>query len=173
MTTLILGVRGGVDSREGGPMSFLGKTALLVFGVPVALMMLVDIGHDAQYTKSPVVSSPPAPKSEDEKRADGRFNLTTLAVGLVRRSMKKPESFELESVQLMKDNWTCVTYYARNSFNDRVRAAVVISPEYRAWGSDQSHAAQGFARIWNRHCQGRDDGYDMTGPVEYALKYVK
>lgn len=74
------------------------------------------------------------------------------AVLPLRKAMKDPSSFELEDAYFMADDSACYTYFARNSFNARVRGAAVFA-------NGQLHVSDGderkFRRAWNKHCQDR------------------
>jgi len=91
------------------------------------------------------------PKSPQQIAKDEALAVNVMAVQVLKRSMKNPDSFKLESALRMKDGTLCLNYRATNSFNAVVPGAAVIAQKTAATSDDRDK----FRPLWNKHCAGK------------------
>lgn len=117
-------------------MPFVYVAGVILF---INVIKRIDPSASAPVQTRSARPSPSASTSEATERA----TLSALYVASLRRSLRDPESLDVESVLADDDaKHVCITYRAKNGFGGTNFSSVVFTSA----GGDQSSGA------WNRHC---------------------
>lgn len=119
-----------------------------------------------------VIGAAMSPKQpEREKTAaeianDAKVTAAAVAAAHIKKSMKDPASFSLESAILMESGATCYEYRAKNSFAAIVPGQAVLTHDGKIVVSGAS-AAQ-LEKAWNAECGGKS-GKDVTAGIKFVI----
>jgi hypothetical protein len=101
-----------------------------------------------------------------EKRYDALLTLALHGANDLRKSMKDPDSFKLDSaLGIASENVVCYEYHGKNSFGANVPGAAVlqvVGDKVRLVAREQDESL--FVSTWNRRCahkEGREFGYTV------------
>lgn len=103
-------------------------------------------------------------KEEDRQRSvrESRFQEALIYARVLKKSMKNPDSFKLETVIRTPVGIFCYEYRATNSFNAVVPGKAFVG----AGKSGTSDSGPSFAGQWNKHCATSGERLDT---VAYAI----
>jgi hypothetical protein len=119
--------------------------------------------QQVEANESTAKSAAAAQAQKDTQERD--FNRAKIAAFLLKKTMRDPESFTLESILVMHSGSVCIDYRARNGFNGMNKESAV----FLAKGGLKVPSSDGFASAWNRSCAGGNLGTDYTKEVQYVL----
>lgn len=129
--------------------------------------MLVMIVASAFVKQEPIKSQTPAEKAAEEKESARVSSAATFAV-MLKRSMRDPDSFNLNSVLIIdKTGAICYEYRARNGFNGLNVGQAVLSPR----GTFKTSEMSGFSPIWNKECAHKT-GTEEVQAVSFLLEHM-
>jgi hypothetical protein len=133
----------------------------------VLILWLTIVGVVLVRLSAPSSPGPvnPPHSSEQERRHqkdDADFRRAVSGAETLRRAMRNPNSFELESVHIKDDGSTCYEYRTQNGSDGMNQEFAVVLP------GDQTLNKNTFA--WNKHCA-HSPGSNETSEVKYALAH--
>lgn len=115
-----------------------------------AVLLFNAIEHfpiDKKPFVKPQGAVPVQSPSPSTSKATNRATLSALYIASLRRSLRDPESLDVDTVLADGDaTHVCITYRAKNGFGSTDFSSVVFSKA----GGDQG------SRAWNRYCAGKD-----------------
>lgn len=114
------------------------------------------------------MSDRPAPKEKTaaEREADAKVTAAAVGAAHIKRAMKDPESFSLESAILMENGATCYEYRAKNSFSAVAPGKAVLTHDGQIVASGSG--AGKLEKAWNAECGGKS-GKDVTAGINFTL----
>lgn len=107
----------------------------------------------------------PAQKAAREK-ADAAVNRAAIGARMLKKAMRNPDSFKLESALVMDDGAVCYTYRAQNGFGGMTRGHAALAADGKRFLNDNM---DGFTRLWNRVCADKSGIEAATGINWFAL----
>jgi hypothetical protein len=132
------------------------KTSILTWGC-LTLIVLAVIG--GVLSKTTGGNPQPAAPSAEQQKEDQAVKIALVGAGLLKKSMRDPDSFKLEQVLVMdKTNAVCYDYRARNGFGGYNKGQAVLSPDLKNFKTNNE---AGFNTLWNKWC-GEKQGTDVT-----------
>lgn len=104
------------------------------------------------------------PLTKKENKAKIAMHLATIGAQLLKKNMRDPDSFYLESAFITDIGAVCYEYRSRNGFGgmNREHAIITIKREFSNTGMP------GFADLWNRECADKY-GTEAATSIRYAL----
>jgi len=113
-------------------------------------------------------NSPPAKSADQIKTETEKTNKLTKAIAAaitIKRAMRNPESFKIESAILMDNGSVCYQFISQNGFGGMNRMKAVH------YGADniKTSEMEGFSGKWNKECA-KKQGEDIKDYLELALK---
>jgi len=103
-----------------------------------------------------------------ENKADSRIAGAATIARILKKSMRDPDSFKLESVLIMDTTGSvCYKYRARNGFNGLNVEQAVLSSKGKFKTSDMD----GFTSLWNRECAHKT-GSEEVQNVSFLLDHL-
>lgn len=90
--------------------------------------------------------------SEAEKKQKEAEIHATTGAALLKMGMRDPDSFKLESTEVIDGTGTvCYQYRARNGFDGMNRGGAVLTKD----GIFKTNEEDGFTKLWNKECVGK------------------
>lgn len=145
-------------------MAFDSVEKTVIFGgLGIVLVLLLMFGGS--------LNSPQTPQSAAEKKAeDERSSRVALAANManaIKKSMRDPDSFKLNSVLIMeKTGAVCYEYRARNGFGGMNVGQAVLSSK----GDLKTNEMDGFHTLWKKECAHKIGNEEAT-TVSYLLDH--
>lgn len=143
------------------PSAQRGWVYLVIIGVVLGGMVASWLSPTpaTQAQEAQKAAEDPAKKAAEDADHE-RKQSAAMAVAVVKRSMRNPESFQLIQVLVMPATGaTCIEYRAQNGFGGmNVEHAIARKGQLTIENSD------GFQRAWNAGC-GNQYGDDITSAV--------
>jgi hypothetical protein len=137
------------------------------FSQPAAYRDAVKQATDARRLegeqKTASAAKAKAEADADKKLRQARFEEGAVYAVALKKGMKNPDSFKLESVRRTGDGVFCFEYRAANSFNAIIPGKALFGAG-RAATSDQGTS---FAPLWNKFCTKSSEDFDT---IVYAMK---
>jgi hypothetical protein len=125
------------------------KTTAATWGCLI-LLILAGIGT---YISSRVGAPTPGESAYAKKQQEEdetRVNVALIGAGTLKKAMRDPESFKLESAIIMDDGYVCYAYRSRNGFGGYTKGSAVVSADMKTFKSSDN---EGFRSIWRKHCE--------------------
>jgi predicted nucleic acid-binding Zn-ribbon protein len=137
------------------PASKLGIVfALIVLAVILKAVFSEDPERDARRAKAAAAEAALTPeyradRKAEQDRASKQIDRAYATIPVLKKTMKNPDSFKLDSALSTPAGALCFEYRGTNTFNAIVPAKAVVAPGATqvATGSDQQVAV-----AWNKHC---------------------
>jgi hypothetical protein len=105
-------------------------------------------------TPSNSEKAPEPKKTPEQAAADERLGLAKVSAIFgaqqLKKSMKDPESFELQSLIVMDDGAACYHFRAKNSFGGIFPSTAVLTPRGHLFAKEL--VGNDFALVWNKEC---------------------
>jgi hypothetical protein len=124
-------------------------------------LILLILGGVGTYISSKMAGPTPEPSAEDTKQKtedDKRVNVALVGAGTLKKAMRDPESFKLESAIVMDDGYVCYEYRSKNGFGGYTKGFAVLSGDMKTFKSADDEE---FAAVWRKHCKGKS-GTDVA-----------
>lgn len=107
------------------------------------------------------------PSIERRKNAYDRAERMAIAgAQLIKKSMRDPDSFKLESVIITPSQTICYEYRSRNGFGGMSKGRVVISDD---GGTIMPDETPGFIKLWNQECTNRDSQPEISSMINRII----
>lgn len=105
--------------------------------------------------------------AETKKNADAAVQRAALGAQILKKSMRDPESFKLESALVIeKTGAVCYDYRARNGFGGINVGHAVLGPDGKKFMTNEM---EGFSAFWNRECANKPGQEVSTAIRWFAL----
>jgi hypothetical protein len=124
------------------------------------------VSEEAQAERAKIAASEAKAKAvEDAKKQarEARFREGVVYALALKKGMKNPDSFKLETAVRMPDGVFCFEYRATNSFNAIVPGRAFVGAG-KAGTSDDGAT---FGPLWNRYCGKSGEDFDT---IVYGMK---
>jgi hypothetical protein len=123
---------------------------------------LADAARAERERVAAVQAKAKADEDAKTRAREARFREGSIYALALKKGMKNPDSFKLETAIRMADGIYCFEYRATNSFN-----AIVLGRAFFGAGkvgtSDQGST---FSPLWNRYCARSGEDFDT---IVYAM----
>lgn len=130
----------------GAPPPKTTSTATIVVGGFFAMIVASCV-----YNQATTVPAAPAQKSEAEKKEDAELNIAIAAGRVLKKGMKDPASFKVESFVYFPGGAACYEYRGKNSFGAVVPGKAVFDGGGKLLTSGDRDR-KNFVALWNRIC---------------------
>jgi hypothetical protein len=140
----------------------------LIGGIGAFIMVSCIISQDTARKNQP---PPPPPETAEQKsareRRDQEVRFAVAGANMLKKSMRNPDSFKLDSV-FMIDGQTalCYEYRAQNGFGGVNAAKAVVDVNNNQIKTSEPYT-DAFVRLWNKSCAGKSSR--ELGPVVKAM----
>jgi hypothetical protein len=132
------------------------KTLKRLIAVVVILMAAAFIV--AMYSSQTAPVAVQTPEQQEQEKISGEDQERALiGAQILRKSMRNPDSFKLESVLVTMKGVVCYEYRAQNGFGGMNVEFAVLSPPYVGFNQNAS--------AWNSRCAAKEVRHDETVPV--------
>jgi hypothetical protein len=123
---------------------------------------LAENRHIENEQKAAAAAKAQVQADADKRVRQARFEEGSVYAVALKKGMKNPDSFKLESARRTGDGVFCFEYRAANSFNAIIPGKALVGAG-KAATSDQA----GFAALWNKFCTKPSEDFDT---IVYAMK---
>lgn len=146
------------------PMGCVTKISIFIIGVFLIAAMSRIFSNESSLP-SPVPDSPE--QAAVKKKTDDAVKKSVLGAILLKKSMRDPDSFKLESAYVIeKTSAVCYEYRAKNGFGGVNIGRAVFSGEGKGFKTSEM---EGFTRRWNKECAGKSGSETSTYINWHAL----
>ncbi len=117
-------------------------------------------------------STPPPPpdtpqQAAAKKKQDEAVQRATVGAVALKKAMRDPESFKLESALVINGtDAVCYDYRAKNGFGGMNVGQAVLSADGKRFKTSEM---DGFAKLWNKECAGKSGNEVATAIRWFAL----
>lgn len=143
------------------------RTSLLTWIVTifVGMPVLIAIFSGASTTSSDTPTAPQTPEQiAEQTKRDAAVQRATVGAATLKKSMRNPDSFKLESALVINGtDAVCYTYRAQNGFGGMNAGQAVLSADATQFKTDDM---DGFAKLWNKEC-GDKSGQDVATAIRW------
>jgi hypothetical protein len=147
-----------------------------LFGVAflgaVILSALSGVFSSGSGTGTSATSSPSKPPETTEQKAererkDAAVERAAAGAVILKKTMRDPESFKLESALVIdRTGAVCYDYRAKNGFGGTNVGHAVLGADGKTFKTSEM---DGFARLWNKECAGKSGTEAATAIRWFAL----
>lgn len=126
------------------------KIAIFVIGVVfIGAMSRISSNESAS-----IASIPETPEqAAEKKKVDDAVEKAILGAVMLKKSMRDPDSFKLESANVIDGtSAVCYEYRAKNGFGGVNASKAVFSGDGKMFKTSEM---EGFSRRWNKECAGK------------------
>lgn len=102
----------------------------------------------------------------DKKKADERVQRASAGAVLLKKSMRNPDSFKLESALVISGSGAvCYDYRAQNGFGGINAGHAVLAPDGKKFLTSDM---DGFSRLWNKECANKS-GSEVSAAIRWFV----
>jgi hypothetical protein len=153
------------------PLGFSGFIGVLLLGVVLltAFSSILSSGSSSGTSSPPSSSKPPeTPEQKAEReRKDAAVQRATVGAVVLKKSMRDPESFKLESALVIDGSRAvCYDYRAKNGFGGTNVGQAVLAGDGTTFKTSEM---AGFTRLWNKECASKTGTEAGTAIRWFAL----
>lgn len=142
--------------------SFVTWLVAIFIGLPVLASIFIGASHESP--------APRAMTSEElaaKKKEDAVVQRAAAGAVLLKKAMRDPDSFKLESALVINGSGAvCYNYRAKNGFGGVNPGHAVLSSDGKKFKTDEM---DGFATLWNRECAKKSGAETATAINWFAL----
>lgn len=139
-----------------------------------SLIGVVILGIIILASLSSIFSStapPPSPDTPEQaaakKKQDEAVQRATIGAVALKKAMRDPESFKLESALVIDGTGAvCYDFRAKNGFGGMNEGHAVLSANGKTFKTNEM---DGFAKLWNKECAGKSGTEAATAIRWFAL----
>ncbi|NJO35715.1 MAG: zinc ribbon domain-containing protein [Rhodospirillales bacterium] len=143
------------------------RTSFLTWLVTIFIAVPIVIAVFAGSSTTMTPTTKPAENAEDRAarvKADAAVQRASVGAKLLKKAMRNPESFKLESALVIESTGAaCYEYRAQNGSGGMNTGQAVLSGDAKLFKTDEM---DGFARLWNEECAGKV-GTDATTAINW------
>lgn len=157
-----------VGRRGIGCGTLVGYAVLLLIVIPMVIGLIIAAIDDSEPEPAPA----PAPAKQqltpeeaaEKEKKDKAVQLAAAGAATLKKTMRDPDSFELESALVIEESGAvCYTYRARNGFGGMNRDNAVLADGGKKFLTSDS---EGFVDLWNQECGGKS-GQDVSAAIRW------
>jgi hypothetical protein len=107
-----------------------------------------------------------AAAAAEKKRRDDAVSRAAVGAQMLKKSMRNPDVFKLESALVMDSGAVCYTYRGQTGFGGMKRGYAALSADAKRFLTDEM---DGFRTLWNRICANKSGDEVSTAINWFAL----
>lgn len=136
--------------------------------IPSTAQVLADLDSENDQLKEKLrILKADSAAATDKKNKDEAVRKSIIGAIMLKKSMRDPDSFKLESAYVIeKTGAVCYEYRAKNGFGGTNVGRAVFSGEGKGFKTSEM---QGFTRRWNKECVGKSGSETSAYINWYAL----
>ena len=156
----------GIKSKPMGCGTLIG---VIFLGI-VIISIFSSIFSSNSGTQSSATTTPAAETPElaaNRKQKDAAVQRATVGAITLKKGMRDPDSFKLESALVINGSGAvCYDYRAKNGFGGTNVGHAVLSGDGKVFKTSDM---DGFTRLWNKECAGKNGTEAATAIRWFAL----
>ena len=142
--------------------SFVTWLFAILIGLPMLTSIFIGASHE-----SPVPRSMTPEELAVKKKEDAATQRAAAGAVLLKKAMRDPDSFKLESALVIDGSGAvCYNYRAKNGFGGVDRGHAVLSTDGKRFKTDDM---DGFTTLWNKECANKSGSETATAINWFTL----
>lgn len=130
------------------------KTSMTTWAAGIFMVAIIGSYISSQDKARDAAAAKPIPSPEQvaaAKKSDDELISAAVVLRSIKRSMKNPKSFDLDSFLIFPGGGACYEFHATNSFNATVPGSAVFDPQ-KAILFTSDNDGNKFVSAWNKIC---------------------